>query len=250
MRFISWNVNGLRAVLQKGFLTFVEQENPDILCVQETKAQRDQIAAILPAYPHHFWNSAQKKGYSGTAMFSKQKPLHVSLDMPQHSGEGRIIAAEFPRFFLVNVYTPNAQRGLTRLDYRQQWDRDFLLYVKQLEQKKPIIFCGDLNVAHQEIDLAHPKANRQNAGFTDEERQGFSRILDSGFLDTFRLFSKEPGHYTWWSYMFDARKKNVGWRIDYFCVSQALQQHIKESTILPHVMGSDHCPVRLVLREG
>ncbi|MDP3640410.1 MAG: exodeoxyribonuclease III [Nanoarchaeota archaeon] len=249
MRLISWNVNGLRAVLQKGFLQFVEQEDPEVICLQETKAQRDQVAAILQNYPHHFWNSAQKKGYSGTAIFSKLKPLTVTYDMPQHSGEGRIITAEFPRFFLVNVYTPNAQRGLMRLEYRQQWDKDFLQYIKQLEKKKPVIFCGDLNVAHQEIDLAHPKANRKNAGFTDEERAGFSRILDSGFLDTFRLFTKEPGHYTWWSYMFDARKNNVGWRIDYFCVSPALQQHVKESTILPHVMGSDHCPVRLVVED-
>lgn len=249
MHLISWNVNGLRSVLQKGFLSFVEKENPDVLCLQETKAQQDQIDPILPNYPYHYWNSAQKKGYSGTAVFSKVQPLAVTYDLPQHKGEGRAITLEFPAFFVVDVYTPNAQRGLMRLEYRQQWDHDFLMYVKELERKKTVIFCGDLNVAHQEIDLAHPKANRKNAGFTDEERAGFSRILDAGFIDTFRLLNKEPGQYTWWSYMFKARAKNIGWRIDYFCVSEALREAVKESAILPHIHGSDHCPVRLVVTE-
>ena len=215
----------------------------------EIKATKEDVNLSLPEFPYHIWNSAQKKGYSGTAVFSKHRPLSVdhapSLDTEK---EGRISTLEFPSFYLVNVYTPNAQRELTRLAHRQQWDRKFLGYLKELQQKKPVIFCGDLNVAHQEIDLAHPQNNRQNAGFTDEERQGFSKILEHGFLDSFREFNKEPGQYTWWSYMFNARAKNIGWRIDYFCLSTELRSQLEKAFILPQVKGSDHCPVGLILK--
>ncbi len=250
MDLISWNVNGIRSVLGKGFLDFVHKENPDIICLQETKAQQQDVDLQLKQYPHHFWNSAQKKGYAGTAIFSKHKPISVrlGLGMPNHDQEGRVITLEFPGYYLVTVYTPNAQRGLTRLEYRQEWDRDFLHFIKKLEEKKPVIFCGDLNVAHTEIDLANPKQNVRNAGFTEEERSGFSRILDAGFIDTFRVFKHDPGHYTWWSYMFNARAKNIGWRIDYVCTSGQLRPDLKNAEILPHVKGSDHCPVRLVLK--
>ena len=250
MKLISWNVNGLRAIAQKGFPEFVNAENPDVLCLQETKCQPEQSPLNLEGY-HVFWNSAQKKGYSGTALFSKHKPISVSLGLghEKHDSEGRIITAEFPKFYLVTVYTPNSQRELTRLDYRQEWDVEFLAFLKGLESKKPVIFCGDLNVAHTEIDLANPKTNKRNAGFTDEERTGFSRIVEAGFVDTFREFNKEGGQYTWWSYMSNARAKNIGWRIDYFCASQILRPHLKDAFILPAVQGSDHCPVGLVLRN-
>lgn len=248
MKLISWNVNGIRAVLKKGFQEFVEKENPDILGLQEIKANPDQVDLKLPQYPPHFWNSAVKPGYSGTAIFSKVKPLSISHgDKIIENTEGRVLTLEFQNYYLVNVYTPNAQRELTRLSYRQEWDKKFLAYVKTLETKKPVIFCGDLNVAHTEIDLAHPKTNGGNAGFTPEERAGFSKILDSGFVDSFREFNKNPHHYTWWSYMFNARAKNIGWRIDYFCVSTSLQQELKDAFILPQVQGSDHCPVGVVL---
>lgn len=250
MKLISWNVNGIRAVLNKGFLNFVEQENPDLLCIQEAKAHPEQVDLTLPQYTHHFWNPAVKPGYSGTVIFSKVKPLTVSYgDHHVHNNEGRILTLEFPNFYLVNVYTPNSQRELTRLAYRQEWDQKFLQYLKALETKKPVIFCGDLNVAHTEIDLARPKDNLRNAGFTEEERTGFSKILESGFVDSFRQFNKNPGQYTWWSYMFNARSKNIGWRIDYFCVSASLQKQLQHAFILPQVQGSDHCPVGIILKE-
>jgi len=245
MKIISWNVNGIRAVLKKGFADFVDKSNPDILCLQETKAHPDQVDKILDDYEHHYWNSADKKGYSGTAVFSKIKPLKVmySGGLAESETEGRVITLEYNKFYLVNVYTPNSQRGLTRIDYRQKWDKAFLKYLKELD--KPVILCGDLNVAHKEIDLARPKNNVKNAGFTPEERSGFDNYLNSGFVDTFRMFTSEGEHYSFWSYMFNARKKNIGWRIDYFCVSEKLKVKVKSSRILKMVMGSDHAPVEL-----
>jgi len=250
MKIISWNVNGIRAVMTKGFPDFVKKYNPDILCLQETKAHPDQVDELLHDYEHHFWNSADKKGYSGTAIFSKIKPLNVSYGGGIDVGdtEGRIVTAEFDEFFLVNVYTPNSKRGLARLDYRQEWDKLFYAYLKELEKSKPVITCGDLNVAHTEIDLARPKNNTKNAGFTQEERSGFQRYLDGGFLDTFRMFNQDPENYTWWSYMFNARAKNLGWRIDYFLASEKLKNNIISAEILNEVMGSDHCPVTLNLK--
>jgi len=250
MKIISWNVNGIRAAMTKGFPDFVKKYNPDILCLQETKAHPDQVDELLHDYEHHFWNSADKKGYSGTAIFSKIKPLNVSYGggIDVGDSEGRIVTAEFDEFFLVNVYTPNSKRGLARLDYRQEWDKLFYAYLKELEKSKPVITCGDLNVAHTEIDLARPKNNTKNAGFTQEERSGFQRYLDGGFLDTFRMFNQDPENYTWWSYMFNARAKNLGWRIDYFLASQKLKNNIISAEILNEVMGSDHCPVTLNLK--
>ena len=250
MKIISWNVNGIRAVMTKGFPDFVKKYNPDILCLQETKAHPDQVDELLHDYEHHFWNSADKKGYSGTAIFSKIKPLNVSYGggIDVGDSEGRIVTAEFDEFFLVNVYTPNSKRGLARLDYRQEWDKLFYAYLKELEKSKPVITCGDLNVAHTEIDLARPKNNTKNAGFTQEERSGFQRYLDGGFLDTFRMFNQDPENYTWWSYMFNARAKNLGWRIDYFLASEKLKNNIISAEILNEVMGSDHCPVTLNLK--
>ncbi len=250
MKLISWNVNGIRAILKKGFLDFAKKEKPDILCLQEIKAHPSQVDSILEDY-EQFWSDAKKKGYSGTAVFSKKKPKSVSygIGIKEHGNEGRVITLEFDKFFLVNVYVPNAQRGLTRLKYRQKWDKDFLAYLKKLEKKKPVVFCGDLNVAHKEIDLANPKANVKNAGFTPEERAGFSKIIDSGFVDTFREFHKEAGQYSWWTYRFNARAKNIGWRIDYFCVSKRFMKNVKDSYILPKVIGSDHAPVVLELKK-
>ncbi|MFQ5620847.1 MAG: exodeoxyribonuclease III [Candidatus Nanoarchaeia archaeon] len=249
MKLLSWNVNGIRAVMKKGFIDFVTKEDPDILCIQETKAHQDQVDKFMHDY-EHYWNSAEKKGYSGTAIFTKHTPKNVTYDMgiDDHDREGRVITLEFHKYHLVNVYTPNSKRGLLRLDYRQQWDKDFLLHVKNLERTKPVIFCGDLNVAHKEIDLKNPKSNKRNAGFTDEERKGFDNILAAGFLDSFRHFHPEkPGQYSWWSYMFNARAKNVGWRIDYFLLSQQLKSKLKEAFIMPDVHGSDHCPVGIKL---
>ena len=246
MKIISWNVNGIRAVLKKGFLDFIKKENPDIICIQETKAHPEQVDLILEEYPYQYWNSAVKKGYSGTAIFSKIEPINVNNDLKieKHDQEGRIICFELENYYLVTVYTPNSKRDLSRLNYRhKEWDVDFLKYLKKLESKKPVIFCGDLNVAHKEIDLKNPKTNRRNAGFTEEERKGFDNYIKSGFIDTFRIFNKESGHYTWWSYMFNARAKNVGWRIDYFCVSTEIQRKVKKAIILPEVMGSDHAPI-------
>lgn len=245
MKLISWNVNGLRAVLDKGFLDFVKREDPDILCLQETKANPEQVSLELPQYRQH-WNCAVKKGYSGTLTLSKSEPLSVScgIGIEKHDQEGRVLTLEFSDFYVVNVYTPNSQRGLTRLPYRtEEWETDFLAYLKDLEKKKPVIFCGDLNVAHKEIDIANPKGNRRNAGFTDEERSCFDNVIAGGFIDTFREFCQDGGQYTWWSYMSNARAKNIGWRIDYFCISPTLRPRLKSSTILCEVMGSDHCPI-------
>ena len=251
MKLISWNVNGIRAAINKGFTDFVAKEDPDILCIQETKAHPDQVDKMMHDYAHH-WNSAEKKGYSGTAIFSKTTPKNVTYDMgiEEHDKEGRVITLEYPKFHLVNVYTPNSQRGLLRLDYRQQWDKDFLAHCQKLQKTKPVIFCGDLNVAHKEIDLKNPKSNRRNAGFTDEERKGFDNIQAAGFIDSFRHFYPDKiDQYTWWSYMFNARAKNVGWRIDYFCVDPKLKGSLKDAFILPEVTGSDHCPVGILLKD-
>ncbi len=252
MKIISWNVNGIRAVIKKGFYDFIDEYKPDILCLQETKAHPEQVDIKLNQYPYQFWNSAEKKGYSGTAIFSKKEPLSVknNIGIDKHDNEGRVIAVEFEDYFLVTVYTPNSKRELLRLEYRaQEWDVDFLKYLKKLEEKKPVIFCGDLNVAHKEIDLKNPKTNKRNAGFTDEERSGFDNYIASGFIDTFREFEKGEGHYTWWSYMFNSRAKNVGWRIDYFCISQILRSKLAKSYILKDVMGSDHAPVAIEIND-
>ena len=246
MKIISWNVNGIRAVLKKGFLDFINKTNPDIICIQETKASPEQVDLVLEEYPYKYWNSAIKKGYSGTAIFSKVKPLNVENDLKieKHDQEGRVICFELENYYLVTVYTPNSKRDLSRLNYRQkEWDIDFLKYLKKLESKKPVIFCGDLNVAHKEIDLKNPKTNKRNAGFTSEEKKGFENYILSGFVDTFRKFNQESGHYTWWSYMFNARARNIGWRIDYFCVSEEIKNKISKSIILPDIMGSDHAPI-------
>jgi len=246
---VSWNVNGIRAVLKKGFLGFVKKTDPDILCLQETRARREDVTLDLPDY-HVFWNPAERKGYAATAIFTKVEPLSCAFGIgkPEHDKEGRVITLGFPDYFLVTVYTPNAGRELERLAYRtERWDPAFLRYVKKLEKKKPVVFCGDLNVAHKEIDLARPRANVGNAGFTPEERRGFDRIVAAGFIDTFREFTREGGHYTWWSYMGRARAKNIGWRIDYFCISPALRPRLKAAQIQPDVMGSDHCPVSITL---
>ena len=248
MRLISWNVNGIRAALKKGFLNFAGDAGADVICLQETRAEPEQAEFELAGY-RQFWNPAEKKGYAGTLMLSRVEPLGVRLGigMKKHEGEGRVITLEFPEYFLTNVYTPNAQRELTRLEYRMEWDRDFLKFLKKLEQGKPVVFCGDLNVAHQEIDLANPKSNQKNAGFTPEEREGFDRIVKAGFVDTFRAFCPDPGHYTWWSQMGGARARNIGWRIDYFCVSAPMRSRLGSATIQPEVLGSDHCPVLLEL---
>lgn len=249
MRLISWNVNGIRSILKKGFLDFIKKENPDILCLQETRAEPTEVELPLPVY-HAYWNFAPAQpGYSGTAIFTKAKPSDVTYGMrnPKHDGEGRIITAEFKDFYLVNVYVPNSKRDLSRLPYRQEWDQDFLKFLKELEKGKPVVFCGDLNVAHKEFDLTNPETNHKNHGFTDEERTGFTNFIKNGFLDTFREFYEEGGHYTWWSQMNNCHKRNIGWRIDYFLISKALRPHLKDAQILPEVMGSDHCPVSIEL---
>ena len=245
MKFISWNVNGIRAVIKKGFYDFINEYNPDIICLQETKAHKEQVDLQLDNYPYQYWNSAIKKGYSSTAIFSKIKPVDVFNDMniKKHDSEGRVITMELDHYYLVTVYTPNSKRELLRLSYRQEWDKDFLKYVKNLELKKPVIFCGDLNVAHTDIDLKNPKTNHFNPGFTDEERSAFTNIVEAGFIDTFREFNKDGGHYTWWSYMFQARAKDIGWRIDYFCISESLRSRLDKSYILKEVLGSDHAPI-------
>lgn len=249
MKFISWNVNGLRACVQKGFLDIFNEIDADIFCLQETKLQEGQIDLELPGY-HQYWNYAEKKGYSGTAVFTKKEPLSVSygIGIPEHDMEGRVITLEFEDFYFITVYTPNSQNELARLDYRMTWEIAFLDYLKKLEEKKPVIFCGDLNVAHQEIDLKNPKTNRRNAGFTDEERDCFTKLLASGFIDTYRYFYPDTeGIYSWWSYRFKAREKNAGWRIDYFVVSKALESRLSSAAIHTEIFGSDHCPVELVL---
>lgn len=251
MKLISWNVNGLRACMGKGFLDFVAAENPDMLCLQETKMQQGQADVPVDGY-HEYWCSAEKKGYSGTALFTKTEPLTVSynLGIDEHDHEGRVITAEYPEFYLVTVYVPNSQDGLKRLDYRMQWEDAFRAYVKKLDETKPVIICGDMNVAHQEIDLKNPKTNRKNAGFTDEERAKMSELLGAGFVDTWRHFYPDAeGVYSWWSYRFKAREKNAGWRIDYFIVSERFVGRVKAARILTDVFGSDHCPVAIEI-EG
>lgn len=250
LKFISWNVNGLRACLQKGFLDFFQQSGADFFCIQETKLQPEQVSLELPDY-FQFWNSAEKKGYSGTAIFTKHKPISVSngIGIEEHDHEGRVITLEYSGFYLVNVYTPNSKDQLLRLDYRMQWEDAFRAYLNQLDEKKPVIVCGDFNVAHQEIDLKNPKTNRRNAGFTNEEREKFSILLDSGFMDSYRYFYPEQEHaYTWWSYRFHAREKNAGWRIDYFCVSKKLKEYLSSAHIHNQIMGSDHCPVEITMQ--
>lgn len=250
MKLISWNVNGLRAVLKKGFEKFAAKEKPDVICLQETRLGEATDLEILPDYPHQYTNDGQKKGYSGTAIFSKTKPLAVrkGIGKRKHDTEGRVITATFADFHLVTAYVPNAgQDGLARLDYRVQWDRDFRKYLTDLQKELPVILCGDLNVAHEEIDLARPKNNKTSAGFTDEERDGFRKLLAAGFIDSFREFEKGPDHYSWWSYRMGARPKNIGWRIDYFLISAALRPRLKQAFILKNVLGSDHCPVGIVI---
>jgi exodeoxyribonuclease-3 len=249
VKLISWNVNGLRAVLKRSFLEFLNDEQPDVLCLQETKCMPDDVEQLWPAHYTTYWNCAEKKGYSGTAIFTKHRPLMVTnhMGIAEHDREGRVITAEYPDFYLVNVYTPNSKRELERLPYRQLWDVEFLKFLKKLERKKPVVVCGDLNVAHTEIDLANPKANVRNHGFTIEERNGFTAFVNAGFVDTFREFEKAGGHYSWWSPMSGARSRNVGWRIDYFLISAALRPRLKSARILPQVMGSDHCPVTIEL---
>lgn len=247
MKLISWNVNGIRACVNKGFEEFFNQIQADIFCIQETKCQPDQIDLEFDGYTS-YWNSAEKKGYSGTAIFTKKKPLKVTygIGIDEHDKEGRIITLEFENFYLVNNYTPNAKRGLERLDYRQVWEDEIRKYLLKLTKIKPVVMCGDLNVAHKEIDLKNPKSNRGNAGFTDEEREKMTKLLEAGFTDSFRyLYPDKEEAYSWWSYMGRAREKNIGWRIDYFIVSNDMQGQIKEATIYPEVMGSDHCPVGL-----
>jgi exodeoxyribonuclease-3 len=263
MRIYSWNVNGIRAAIAKGHLqSFIKAHRPDVLCLQETKAERGQIEIDLPDY-HEYWNSALKKGYSGTAIFSREKPVSVVNGFPKafarryrfadelerdSSEEGRVITAEFPRLYVVTVYTPNAKDDLSRLALRHEhWDPAFLAYCRQLEKKKPVVFCGDLNVAHTELDLANPKPNRGRKGFTDEERAGFQNFIDAGFIDTFRLFQQGNGHYTWWSRFANSRARNIGWRIDYFLVSGSLRKAVKAAKIHAEVMGSDHCPISVTL---
>ncbi|NNG67275.1 exodeoxyribonuclease III [Caldanaerobacter subterraneus] len=254
MKLVSWNVNGLRACLQKGFMDYFKAIDADIFCIQETKLQENQkdIEGLdLNGY-YAFWNFAEKKGYSGTAVFTKYKPLSVSygIGIEHHDKEGRVITLEYEKFFLVNTYTPNSQRGLTRLDYRMQWEEDFRSYLLKLDSLKPVILCGDLNVAHQEIDIKNPAANRRNAGFTDEEREKMTILLNSSFIDTFRYFYPDKKDaYTWWSYMHNAREKNIGWRVDYFIVSERLKDYLIDSQIHSEVMGSDHCPVVLIVKE-
>ena len=249
MKLISWNVNGIRACVGKNFMEFFNEANADIFCLQETKLQANQIDLQLEGY-YQYWNYAEKKGYSGTAVFSKIEPLNVyyGINIEEHDKEGRVITLEFEDFYLVTVYTPNSQNELKRLDYRMKWEDDFRTYLNNLDDIKPVIVCGDLNVAHKEIDLKNPKTNRKNAGFTDEERNKFTTLLESGFIDTFRYFyPNEENIYSWWSYRFKAREKNAGWRIDYFCASQKLKDRLVSAKIHTEVLGSDHCPVELII---
>ncbi|MCE0741662.1 exodeoxyribonuclease III [Bacillus sp. G16] len=250
MKLISWNVNGLRAVMRKmDFLSYLKEEDADIICLQETKIQDGQVD-LQPEGYHVYWNYAVKKGYSGTAVFSKQEPQRVmyGIGIEEHDQEGRVITLEFENMFVMTVYTPNAKRGLERIDYRMQWEEALLSYILELDQKKPVILCGDLNVAHQEIDLKNPKTNRNNAGFSDQEREAFTRFLEAGFIDSFRhVYPDLEGAYSWWSYRAGARDRNIGWRIDYFVVSERLKDQIEDASISADVMGSDHCPVELMI---
>lgn len=248
-KFISWNVNGLRACVQKGFIDFFNEVNADIFCVQETKLQEGQIDLKLSGY-NVYWNYAEKKGYSGTAIFTKEEPIKVfyGLNIEEHDKEGRVITLEFEEYYFITVYTPNSKQKLERLEYRMKWENDFRNYIIELNLKKPVIVCGDLNVAHKEIDLKNPKTNRKNAGFTDEERNKFSELIDSGFIDTYRYFYPDvEGAYSWWSYRFNARANNAGWRIDYFCVSDKMKDRLVDAKIHGNILGSDHCPVELII---
>ena len=250
MKLISWNVNGIRACVQKGFLDFFNEVDADIFCIQESKLQEGQINLELEGY-HQYWNYAEKKGYSGTAIFTKKEPISVyyGLGIEEHDREGRVITLEFEDFYMITVYTPNSQNGLARLDYRMKWEEDFKNYLKNLEKTKPVIVCGDLNVAHKEIDLKNPTTNRKNAGFTDEEREKFTELLNAGFIDTFRYFYPDTkGIYSWWSYRFNARKNNAGWRIDYFITSESLKDRLESAKIHTEILGSDHCPVVLIIK--
>ena len=247
MKFISWNVNGIRACITKGFEERFRELDADIFCLQETKCQQGQVELDLPGY-HQYWNYANRRGYSGTAVFTKEEPLSVScgIGIEEHDKEGRVITLEFPKFYFVTVYTPNSQSELRRLEYRMQWEKDFLEYLLRLQETKPVICCGDFNVAHKEIDLKNPKTNRKNAGFTDEERSCFTRMMEVGFIDTYRYFyPDQEGIYSWWSYRFRAREKNAGWRIDYFIVSPALKEYLEDAKIHTEILGSDHCPIEL-----
>ena len=249
MKFISWNVNGLRACVQKGFLEYFNSTDADFFCIQESKLQEGQIALDLPSY-HQYWNYAEKKGYSGTAIFTRHEPISVSygLNIPEHDTEGRVITLEYGNFYLVTCYTPNSQNELARLSYRMQWEDAFRSYLIELDQKKPVILCGDLNVAHEEIDLKNPKTNHKNAGFSDEERNKMTELLDAGFTDTFRYFYPDAENiYSWWSYRFKAREKNAGWRIDYFITSKRLDTQLKDAAIHTDIFGSDHCPIELTI---
>lgn len=250
MKLISWNVNGIRACVQKGFLDFFKEVDADMFCIQESKLQEGQIMLELEGY-HQYWNYAMKKGYSGTAIFTKVKPISVQygINIEEHDQEGRVITLEFEDFYLVNVYTPNSKEKLARLDYRMQWEDDFRKFLKALDETKPVILCGDLNVAHKEIDLKNPNSNRKNAGFTDEERGKFTTFLESGFIDTYRYFYPDKeGAYSWWTYRFNARANNAGWRIDYFCASEKLKDRLVDAAIHSEVLGSDHCPVELIIK--
>jgi exodeoxyribonuclease-3 len=249
VKLISWNVNGLRAVLRRNFLEYLEAEQPDVLCLQETKCGPNDPEQLWPAHYTTYWNVAERMGYSGTAIFTKARPLRIKqgIGVAVHDREGRVLTAEFDDYFLVNVYVPNSRRDLARLSYRQEWDRAFLHHLRKLERRKPVVFCGDLNVAHTEIDLAHPRANVKNHGFTPEERAGFSALIKAGFIDTFREFENGGGHYTWWSPMSGARARNVGWRIDYFLISSALRPRLQRAFIRADIHGSDHCPVGIEL---
>lgn len=249
-KFISWNVNGLRACIDKGFMDYLKTSDADVFCMQETKLQEGQIDMVVSGY-YQYWNYALKKGYSGTAVFTKEKPISVKygIGIEEHDNEGRVITLEYEEYYLVTVYTPNSKRELERLSYRMSWEDSFRGYIKELDKTKPVIFCGDFNVAHKEIDIKNPKSNRKNAGFTDEERGKMTQLLDEGFIDTFRYFYPDKeGAYTWWSYMFKAREKNVGWRLDYFCVSERLKDKLEDSIIRSDILGSDHCPVELTIK--
>jgi exodeoxyribonuclease-3 len=250
VKLISWNVNGIRACITKGFLDYFKKVDADIFCIQESKLQKGQIDLELEGY-HQYWNYAEKKGYSGTAIFTKKEPLDVTygIDIEEHDKEGRVVTLEFDNFYMVTVYTPNSKQELERLEYRMKWEDDFRVYLKSLEKNKPVIMCGDLNVAHKEIDLKNPKTNRKNAGFTDEERGKFTEFINGGFIDTYRYFNPDKeGAYSWWSYRFNSRKNNAGWRIDYFCISALLKDRLVSADIHTEVMGSDHCPVELVIK--
>ena len=251
MKLVSWNVNGIRACVQKGFMDFFNKEDADIFCIQESKMQAGQLELDMPGY-YQYWNYAERKGYSGTAVFTKKEPLNVKygIGIDEHDHEGRVITLEYEDFYMVTVYTPNSQTELARLDYRMRWDDDFRRYLKELDKVKPVIVCGDMNVAHEEIDLKNPKNNRNNAGFTDDERNKFTELIEAGFTDTFRdKYPTLEGIYSWWSYRFNARKNNAGWRIDYFLVSDRIKDNVADSLIRTNVMGSDHCPVEIIIKD-